>query len=177
MNNIVKRNSPPRVFIALYFEITEMKECHYCLGMTSVGVRMLICFVSMYHCFSTIISVNKSHDNKFYIWKKKNKHHTRKHAYWKSAYIYVKESERMTMTMHSWGKWKNELSADLYKFLFAKINYRSPWSIVAVIRSPWSIVAVIFSLSKSILDRRKNIVEVIFSSLKSVLYGRKTSPK
>ena len=40
-----------------------MKKSHYCLGMTSVGVRMLCFYVSL---FSTIISVNKSHENKFY---------------------------------------------------------------------------------------------------------------
>ena len=37
------------------------------------------CFVSMYHCFSMIISVNKSHENKFYrikfIVERKNNHH------------------------------------------------------------------------------------------------------
>ena len=37
------------------------------------------CFVSMYHCFSMIISVNKSHENKLYrikfIVERKNNHH------------------------------------------------------------------------------------------------------
>ena len=69
------------VLIFFSFKITGMKECHYCLGITSVGVRMFICFVSMYHCFSTIISLNKSHENKFYrinfIFERKNNHHTR----------------------------------------------------------------------------------------------------
>ena len=57
------------------------------------------CFVSMYHCFSTIISVNKSHENKFYrikfIVERKNNHHKNKMLS-ENPHIYVKESERMT---------------------------------------------------------------------------------
>ena len=74
-----------------------MKECH-CLGMTSVGIRMLICFVSMYHCFSTIIPV--SHENKFYrlnfIFERKKLPTHKNNMLSENPHIYVKESERMT---------------------------------------------------------------------------------